>query len=230
MPFRFHDAPTIAERVALGREINRLEGNSIVPFPAIWEPENLMETFRPNGANSIHMLGRQGYERGALYLYPDEGGSWICGVLRMDHPERGKQVLPIRATRAVGMHPFLEVKAIDAPRPLYGLDLLASRPDDRVIVVEGEKAADAGRAIFPDHVVITWPGGAQGLGQVDLRPLAGRDVIIWPDNDKSGRDAAETLAGLLAEIGSASVRVVQVPTNFPVKWDVADDVPEVGHA
>ncbi len=230
MPFKYQDAPTIGERVALGRELNRIESNAIIPLPRSWDPETFMETFRPGGAYKVLELQKEGFERGALYLYADEEGTWIYGILRMDHPTKGKQILPIRATRALGCNPALEVKAIDAPRPLYGLDLLASRPDAPVLIVEGEKAADAGRIRFPGYVVVTWPGGAQGLGQVDLRPLAGCDVIIWPDNDKPGRDAAEQLAGLLTDIGVAQLRIVQVPPHFPPKWDVADPAPVLTHA
>jgi hypothetical protein len=230
MPFKYYEAPTIAERVALGREINRLEDNAIIPFPSTWDPSMLMETFRTGGAGAIYALQNKGFQRGALHLYPDEEGNWIYGALRMDHLTEVKQVLPLRATRVSGLNPGLEAKAIDAPRPLYGLDILASRPDAPVIVVEGEKAADAGRIRFPDHVVVTWPGGAQGLGQVDLRPLAGRDVTIWPDHDKTGRDAAELLAGLLTDIGVAQLRIVLVPPHFPPKWDVADAIPGPAHA
>ena len=230
MPFKYNDARTIAERVAFGREINRLEGDSIIAFPPTWEPEMIMESFRTNGAAAIFALINKGYERGSLHLYDDEDGAFLYGILRMDHPSDGKQFLPLRATRAIGILPKLECKAIDAPRPLYRLRALASRPDAPVLLVEGEKAADAGQRQFLEHVVTTWPGGAQGLGSVDLRPLIGRDVTIWPDNDPTGRDAAEKLAALLLEIGAASVEIVRVPAYFPPKWDLADPVPALRHA
>jgi len=226
MSFKYHDVQTIAKRVAAGREINRLEDDVIIPFPSSWDRSMVMETFRVGGANAILAWQSKGYERGALHLYRDEEGSVIYGILRMDHATENKQVLPLRATRVVGCNPSLEVKAITAPRPLYGLDVLANRPSASVIVVEGEKAADAGRLMFPDHAVITWPGGAQGLGQVDLRALKDRDITIWPDNDASGHEAAEKLVALLNDVGVAQLRIVQVPDYFPQKWDVADPMPE----
>ena len=226
MPFKHHGARSIGERVASGREVNRLEDDVIIPFPKSWDPSMLMETFCVGGAGAIHALHSKGYERGAVHLYADEEGNWIAGALRMDHATEVKQVLPLRATRVVGCNPGLQVRAISAPRPLYGLDVLANRPDAPVILVEGEKAADAGRLKFPEYAVITWPGGAQGLGQVDLRALKGREITIWPDNDASGHDAAEKLVALLNDIGVAQLRIVQVPQYFPQKWDVADPVPE----
>src|SRR5579864_3517225 len=36
------------------------------------------------------------------------------------------------------------------PRPLYGLDRLAARPNARVIITEGERAADAASVLLPD--------------------------------------------------------------------------------
>ena len=76
-------------------------------------------------------------------------------------------------------------KAWTAPRPLYGLDLLANRPDAPVLIVEGEKAAEAARDIVGDaYVIVTWPGGASGWRQADWSPLKGRKVLLWPDADR----------------------------------------------
>ena len=45
--------------------------------------------------------------------------------------------------------------------PLYRLpDLIAADPGKQVVVVEGERCADAFSAAFPDAVVTTWFGGA----------------------------------------------------------------------
>ena len=224
----YSDARTIAERVALGREVNRLQDDAIVPFPNTWNPNNLLSSFRTGGNALLVKLLNEGFEQRALYPYRDKDGAIIGGAVRLDSGSK-KQVLPIRATRVVGCNPFLEVKAIDAPRPLYGLDRLASHPDRDVVIVEGEKAADAGQILFADKVVVTWPLGAQGVPHVDLRPLAGRDITIWPDNDNSGREAAEKLGLLLEDLGVAQLRIVQIPKDFPPKWDVADDLPEQAH-
>jgi DNA primase len=40
-------------------------------------------------------------------------------------------------------------------------------------------------------IVTTWPGGSKAVTQTNWTPLEGRRVIIWPDNDQPGRDAAE---------------------------------------
>ena len=46
-------------------------------------------------------------------------------------------------------------------RPIYGLADLAARPDAPVLVVEGEKAADAAAELLPDYVAVTIHGELQ---------------------------------------------------------------------
>jgi putative DNA primase/helicase len=107
------------------------------------------------------------------------------------------------------------------PRPLYRLPDLAARPDARVLVVEGEKAADAAAALFPTAVVVSWSNGSKAVDLVDWSPLAGRKVILWPDNDVDGQLAMGRLALRLQPI-AASVRRIEPPADAPEGWDVAD--------
>lgn len=116
-------------------------------------------------------------------------------------------------------------KAPPSPRPLYGLDRLAARPAALVLVCEGEKSADAAGLLFPDLVCITSQGGSKAPGKSDWTPLQGRAVTIWPDQDEPGADYAVKVADLLTQAGAASVRVVEVPTDWPQGWDLADDLP-----
>jgi putative DNA primase/helicase len=126
-------------------------------------------------------------------------------------------------------------------RPLYNLSKLADAPiSATVVIVEGEKAANALQVHLPDHVVVTSAGGARAPSKTDWSPLAGRKVIVWPDNDVAGKDYAEAVTVLLAGIQSApSVRGLDLDTlyrnlallqdwNFEAKlpelngWDAAD--------
>lgn len=82
--------------------------------------------------------------------------------------------------------------------PLYGLDRLAAKPDVPVIVVEGEKTADAAQELFPKYVVVTWLGGCGKASIADVKELHGRDVILWPDFDaqREKLTAEEKAAGM----------------------------------
>ncbi len=117
-------------------------------------------------------------------------------------------------------------KAPSSARPLYGLDRLGNRPDAPVLVCEGEKSADAAAEIFPDHVCITSMNGSNAPTKSDWSPLASRTVTIWPDHDEPGAGYAETVAALATAAGAISVRVVDVPRDWPIGWDLADPLPD----
>ena len=115
-------------------------------------------------------------------------------------------------------------KAYPAPRPLYRLPDLVDRPDAPVLVVEGEKAADAAARRFPGHVVTTSSGGSKAARKTDWEPLRGRDVTIWPDADQAGIAYAQSVRKILREHGTPA-RIVAVPDRLPEGWDLADLVP-----
>jgi CHC2 zinc finger len=75
------------------------------------------------------------------------------------------------------------------PLPLYGLERLAARPTATVVLVEGEKTAEAAQRLLPAMVTTTWPGGSKAYRHVDFTPLRGREVICIADADQPGRDA-----------------------------------------
>ena len=95
-----------------------------------------------------------------------------------------------------------------------------------MLVAEGEKAADAAEALFPDMVAVTSQGGSGASDKSDWSPMRGRNVIVWPDNDQAGADYAAKVTALAKRAGAASVRVVDVPDDWPSGWDLADPLPE----
>jgi RecA-family ATPase len=96
-------------------------------------------------------------------------------------------------------------KAPCAPRPLYGLNRLATMLHADVLLCEGEKAADAAQQMFPDYACISWMGGANAVDQADFAPLKRRHVTIWPDADEPGRKAGKRLQELLPGAGLLDV-------------------------
>ncbi len=65
---------------------------------------------------------------------------------------------------------------------LYGEHLLTKYPDKVVALVEGEKNALFGSAMYPDYVWLA-TGCKQGLQIDKLKVLRGRTVILFPDAD-----------------------------------------------
>ena len=149
-----------------------------------------------------------------VYRYTDATGKLIAEIERYDWEkdgERKKTFRPWDVSRRKYTHP--------ETRPLYNLPNIASAPE--IIVVEGEKAADA--LICQNIDATTAMGGSNApLEKTDWTPLRGRKVVIWPDNDDAGRAYASRLKEHLEKQGALAVSVLSVPASRPVKWDAAD--------
>ena len=191
------------------------KGELVSPAPA--EAPPLPETWRGPGRPVM------------VWTYRDAAGRILRHTLRFEDAEGGKDIRPVTLWRGADARLKWRCGAGGDQRPLYGLDRLAARPDAAVLMVEGEKTADAAQARFPGLVAMTWPGGSNALGKADLEPLTGRTVAIWPDADEPGRKAAETLRRALMQIGAAGAAVVRLPDGLPKGWDLADDwTPDLG--
>lgn len=83
------------------------------------------------------------------------------------------------------------------PRPLYGVELLKDNPSLPILIVEGEKAAEAARKIQQKYLVITWPSGSKAVSKANWKPIYGRRILIWPDADEAGTQAADDIVKIL---------------------------------
>ena len=127
---------------------------------------------------------------------------------------------------ADGSKAFFPPKGLKRPYPLYQLPDLLERGGAPVLIVEGEKAADAAQELFSEYVVTTSMGGNVRASETDWRALAGRDVVIWPDADPAGIKYAAAVHRLALDAGAAIARVLELPGTLPEKWDLADPVPD----
>jgi hypothetical protein len=152
----------------------------------------------------------------ARWTYFNGDGDVLGYVARYDPPDSRKQIVPWTFAHdgwGMGQWPV--------PRPLYRLQELEARPDDPVLVVEGEKAADAAAALAGSpYVAVTWPGGAQALSRANWQTLRGRKILLWPDADTAGIEAMQRLAAILQPL-AAEVKIID-PTGQPDGWDCAD--------
>lgn len=172
----------------------------------------------------------------AVYPYKDKNGRVLLYVARFDPEGIRKQILPRSWCEHPDGSPRWTWRGITgaSKRPLYGLDRLAAFPDAPVLVVEGEKAADAGQALLgPDWAVVAWLGGSETADRVNVKPLAGRRVVLWPDADNQpdrelheqpGMKAMLTIA-TAARATAADISLVgYTPGEFAGGWDIADAV------
>lgn len=149
----------------------------------------------------------------ATWQYDDATGAHIGTVCRWDTAD-GKAILPVSRNGSSGWH----CAGMAEPRPLYQLTTLATA--ETVFVTEGEKAADAAHSI--GLTATTSAHGAKSPAKTDWTPLAGKSVVILPDNDSPGREYAETVAGILAKLEPpASVKIVELP-GLPDSGDICE--------
>jgi hypothetical protein len=173
----------------------------------------------------------------AHWAYRNTQGAIVSYIVRFNQPNGDKDYLPRTLWRRSNGEFAWRWKNTPAPRPLYGLELLAARPDASVIVTEGEKACDSARIIFSDYVVVSPMNGAKAPHKADWAPLEGRDVVIWPDNDSVGADFANAVARIIRNIAHNisiidAAELVKIDggnrgiTRDPDGWDAADAVDE----
>jgi len=154
------------------------------------------------------------------WAYHDVDGNIMGYIFRFNLANGEKEVMPyIFATD--GINKGWRWQGFDRPRPLYTLHKLKANPKATVIVVEGEKTAEAAQKLFPDAVVTTWQGGARAIKYTDWTPLYGRRVVLWPDNDISGNNAMWDIFDLIKNEAEL-VRWVWNPEDAPKHWDLAD--------
>jgi hypothetical protein len=160
---------------------------------------------------------RQYGDRLRRYCYDDAEGREVGRVLRWDRPD-GKVIRPL-SLHADGWR----LEQMPEPRPLYRWPCRWEHEDagERVYVVEGEKCCEAMRRTL-GLMATTSSGGSNAASKSDWSPLAGREVVILPDNDDAGRKYAADVAAILHELDpSAIVRVVELDGLEP-GGDVAD--------
>lgn len=163
--------------------------------------------------------GRLGRE--TRYTVRDVGGRVVAIHVRRDQPGGGKEIWWELPDGRRGLH-GRRVEDL----PLYAVERLGGAK--WVIVAEGEKAADALLGLGLPAVGTVC--GANGTpGDESLRPLVGRMVYLWPDNDEAGRAHMARVAERLAALGCRDVRRVNW-RDAPPKGDAADFVAAGGSA
>ena len=175
-----------------------------------------------------------GFKETARYAYRDKFGNLLYYFVRLEDGRGNKRVLPFSFGHPRGKenNRFWRLKSYDFKgklRPMYNLHYLQTDPQAPVVIPEGEKATDAAPGVlmklgFEKHIAVTWSGGAKAVGKTDWSPLAGRNIVLWPDNDDAGFKAISVLEKLLLGVG-LDVKVVNeswLRRTFPKGWDLTD--------
>lgn len=147
----------------------------------------------------------------AMYDYTDEDGFALFQVVRYE-PKDFRQRKPdgnggwlwsVKGVRVVPFH----------------LEQLTADPGRTVVVVEGEKDVENLEKI---GVLATCNAGGAGKWTPEHADyLAGRNILIIPDNDEPGRKHAQAVAESVADTAK-SIRIVELPGLHGKGQDVSD--------
>ncbi len=193
------------------------EWRPILPVPADAPAYDPVQTFNPKRGRAVR------YRPVKTWPYRGYNGELLGYVLRLEFD--GQKITPT-ITYCEGQNGERRwcTKPFPLQRPLYGLDQLAARPEAPVVVVEGEKAAEAAQAALPRMVVVTWPGGTNGVRWADFSPLELREVTFWPDADEVGVEAMLEISRKVPLKRTRWIRTDGLPKGFDAA-DVEGSIP-----
>ena len=192
----------------------------------------------PNPLDLVHY--RYTNKPSNFWAYHDNNGNIISYTCRFDLDEGKKDVLPYSFKQQVtpdGIplgNAIWKWSEIDKPRLMYNIHEIFNRPNDTILVVEGEKTCEAAKLLFPSYVCTTWIGGSDNVVHTDFSPLDNRNVLLWADNDLAGVLAMfggwskNDVTGVykrikgITDLVKANFQQIKNEQSFPKKWDVAD--------
>ncbi len=163
----------------------------------------------------------------SVYRYKDADGLlfWVCRYVTAADPSIGQEAGStykswVYSSEVGGA----KIRIPPAPRPLYHLDELQARPNEPVYLVSNERSAEALKKAGNGHSLVATAAFAGDFKSVRWTDLAGRTVILWPDNDDASIDGMRAAVSALLPL-KCVVRIVSVPRETkPEHWNVADAV------
>lgn len=220
-----HVSEKSIERTISGQDIKDSKDNKelriLIPSPEtakIFNPEKLFMYKLKDGSKVIE----------GVYAYKNIENQ-LCGyVVRMKDLKNGtKETLPVVYTENSQGVKSWKSRGFGENRCLYNEHLLQNSTKP-VLIVEGEKTADAAQKLYSEVDVVSWSGGTNGYIKSNWNVLSGKEVVIWPDNDQTGIKAAENIKKLLEEKNITKAKIVDISKIefLPEKWDLADESPE----
>ena len=146
------------------------------------------------GSKSQEVLNRllDEYRLGAtrdgavIFWQIDKNGRVRTGKVMQYNPEDGHRIKE-QGAAINWIHSILKKQKVlpeewQLSQCLFGEHLLSLYPDKVVVLVESEKSAIIGSAIFPNYVWLA-TGGKSQMKEEKISVLSGRTVLLFPDAD-----------------------------------------------
>ena len=160
---------------------------------------------------------KNGYRAEALHTYTNTEGVPIFWRMRLKHETLDKIIRPMAIID--GKYELKEPSFNHGEKPLYQLQKLSTEHDRTVFIVEGEKCADVLNKL---GLLATTSGGADSVNATCFQIIAGREVVIWRDNDQAGIKFQNDLIEKLQSL-KCGIKLVDVESlNLPIKGDCVD--------
>jgi hypothetical protein len=132
----------------------------------------------------------------------------VEAVYEYTNPSTGKPDMVVIRSKSTEGKTFRQARPVEggyvfeAPEklwPLYNRSMV--KQADSIVIVEGEKCVHA----LHDFGIVatTSPGGAKNAGNADWSPLAGKNIILWPDHDVAGKRYIEDVRAILERLEPA---------------------------
>lgn len=177
-------------------------------------PENLQKAVYRLAKKALH----RGFKLEALHEYRNREDEIIYHRIRLKHPiTREKYIRPMKFIDGKGY--VIGEPNFQNGKPLYNLHSVDKQSNVPVWICEGEWCVDALTSV---GILSTTSGSADSVNKADWEVLAGRKIVIWPDNDASGKRFAQLVANILQPLGCQIWQVNVETLNLPIKGDVVD--------
>jgi len=155
-------------------------------------PETAKEAARRLSAPMLD----KGFKPVALHTYTDENGETLYWKMRCKHPVTLEKWM--RPMKRNGQGYEMGEPKFQNGKPLYALHRIANNPEAIVWVTEGETKANALEKL---GLLAVTSGSSTSADSTDWKPLRGKTIKIFPDNDEAGKSYAGTVANILLDMG-----------------------------
>ena len=154
---------------------------------------SLLDSYYGSKAKEVLKRLQEEYRLGAtrdgavIFWQIDRGGKVRTGKVIQYNPEDGHRIRKGQTSAVNWIHSILKRQRVlpeawQLSQCLFGEHLLDGNPGKVAVLVESEKSAIIGSAIFPGYVWLA-TGGKSQLREEKLRVLTGRTVLLFPDAD-----------------------------------------------
>ncbi len=168
-------------------------------------------------AKKVLKQSYKNYEFEALHEYTDKNGNVMYWRIRLkNHRTNEKWIRPMYFD---GENYKLSEPKFAGLKPLYNLVQIDQAQEAPIFICEGEFCVDA---LVKLDIPATTSGATSSADKVDWSVLAGRSIIVWPDNDTSGQSYAKSVINFL-KLLNCTISIIDVAKlDLPEKSDVID--------